>query len=147
MRQEDAINEKAKEIQSEFITLVKEWPAKVADLLKNPQTAIPNIPTEGSPRIPLIYSVAGGLSMGLVSALFILQYSMQAGLSSLIYFTIGVPIGSVVSSFVLNLILSFLGKDPGFYKTWTAGAMMSIFLPIQALCSGLFVAGSYFSSH
>jgi len=126
-----------KKFQEQFIKLMKGWPGDLVELLKNPRTAIPSIPEKGSYRIPLIYTATAGAGMGIVISLFLLL-PFLASLSTILYFMIVTPIGVAFGAFLLHLLLSVLGKEPGYYKTFTGLSILSFLLPIQAFGRGVF---------
>lgn len=118
---------------------LKPWPAWLMKALKDPQGAIAELPAQGSLERPVILAGTSGCLTALVLGIFTLLVAPLMVIEVIVFGIAGSIMSVFIASFVGNLIIGALGKEPGFYRCLMFSASWSIVWPTAALL------GHYFS--
>ncbi len=123
------------EIRNRAIVELKKWQSLLISILTKPSSTTAALPTKGDWTIPIIYSATSGVLMGVFTAAGLFQISLGAGLVALISGILTGSIGVFVGGAILNVILTVVAKDPGFYRTIYLTSILSIFTALGTLAS------------
>ena len=123
--------------QAQAVSYLKAWPGQLIELFTKPDTAIAALPTQGKWARPVVYGLASGLLMGVISFLMFIRFAPSMVFSTVIADLIGALVGVFLGGFVLNLICSVIAKDPQIYRSILFVSLLGLLSPIGMIAGRL----------